>query len=151
MSNEIKYVHTNLIARDWKKLAQFYIDVFACVPLYPERDLSGEWIEKMTMINDVKIRGIHLRLPGYTTGPTLEIFEYNISQNTDIKPRINNFGFGHIAFHVSDVEAVVQKIIRSGGSMYGELVEKQIEGVGIIKCVYTTDPEGNIIEIQNWK
>jgi len=35
--------------------------------------------------------------------------------------------------------------------MYGELVEKQIEGVGIIECVYTTDPEGNIIEIQNWK
>jgi predicted enzyme related to lactoylglutathione lyase len=151
MSNEFKYVHTNLIARDWKKLAQFYIDVFGCVPVVPERDLSGEWIEKMTQVKDVKIRGIHLKLPGYTSGPTLEIFEYNISLNRDVAPRINNCGFSHIAFHVSDVEAVVQKIIQHGGSLYGELVEKLIEGVGIIKCVYTTDPEGNIIEIQNWR
>jgi predicted enzyme related to lactoylglutathione lyase len=25
-----KYVHTNLIAKDWKKLAKFYTDVFGC-------------------------------------------------------------------------------------------------------------------------
>jgi predicted enzyme related to lactoylglutathione lyase len=46
----IKFVHTNIIARDWKKLAQFYIDVFECEPLKPERDLDGEWIDKMTGI-----------------------------------------------------------------------------------------------------
>jgi predicted enzyme related to lactoylglutathione lyase len=26
----MKYAHTNIIARDWEKLAQFYIDVFDC-------------------------------------------------------------------------------------------------------------------------
>ena len=36
-----KYVHTNLIARDWKRLIRFYIDVFGCEPKGPERDMSG--------------------------------------------------------------------------------------------------------------
>ena len=52
----IKYAHTNLIAVDWRKLAQFYIDVFACKPQYPERDLCGEWVDKLTNIDDVSIR-----------------------------------------------------------------------------------------------
>jgi len=41
MKNNIKYVHTNLIANDWKSLSEFYVNVFDCEPIYPERDLSG--------------------------------------------------------------------------------------------------------------
>ncbi|MDP4224690.1 MAG: VOC family protein [Bacteroidota bacterium] len=150
MKNEIRYVHTNLVAKDWKRLAQFYIDVFGCIPAYPERDLSGNWIDKMTMISGVKIRGIHLKLPGYENGPTLEIFQYSKASG-DNTHSINNYGFGHLAFHVSDVEDTVRKIISHGGGKYGELAETKIEGIGIIKAIYSTDPEGNIIEIQNWR
>ena len=147
----IKFVHTNIIARDWKKLAQFYIDVFECEPVKPERDLNGEWIDKMTGITDVKIKGIHLNLPGYDNGPTLEIFEYNEMNEKSGAPLINDQGFGHIAFHVSDVESTLKRLIANGGEKYGELVEKEIKGVGIIKAVYARDPEGNLIEIQNWR
>ena len=49
----MKYIHANLIANEWKKLAKFYIDVFNCTPVYPERDLEGEWIERMTGIKAV--------------------------------------------------------------------------------------------------
>lgn len=150
MKNEIKYVHTNIVARNWKALAQFYIDVFGCEPLYPERDLSGEWIDQMTQIPEVRIQGIHLALPG-THGLTLEIFEYNQANDRETLPHINHYGFGHIAFHVSDVEAMLKKIITCGGASYGELIEKEIAGVGVLKAVYARDPEGNIIEIQNWK
>ncbi len=150
MINDIKYVHTNIIARDWKKLARFYIDVFGCEPTYPERDLSGEWIEKMTRIEDVHLRGIHLKLPGYENGPTLEIFQYNKSGKDDA-PSVNDLGFGHMAFHVGNVEQVIDKIIAKGGNRYGELIEKDIPGVGILKAIYMLDPENNIIEIQHWK
>jgi predicted enzyme related to lactoylglutathione lyase len=151
MKNEIKFVHTNLIAKDWKKLAQFYIDVFECVPTYPERDLSGDWIDKMTMINDVRVRGIHLKLPGYRNGPTLEIFEYNNISEIVKKQTINDFGYAHIAFHVSNVDETIKKIIDHGGAKYGEIIEKDFPGIGILQAVYVKDPEGNIIEIQNWK
>jgi predicted enzyme related to lactoylglutathione lyase len=150
MKNEIKYVHTNLIAKDWKKLVQFYIDVFGCIPAFPERDLSGEWIEKMTKIPNVRIKGMHLKLPGYENGPTIEIFEYNQDPGIIHPPAINNYGYGHIAFHVTHVEETVDKIIANGGSKYGEIIEKEIQGAGLLKAVYAMDPEGNIIEIQNW-
>ena len=44
----------------------------------------------------------------------------------------------------------LNKIIGNGGRSYGELVEKEIKGLGKIKVVYTCDPEGNIIELQSW-
>lgn len=147
----IKYVHTNLVAGDWKKLADFYIQVFDCTPVVPERDISGEWIDAMTGISDVRIRGAHLRLPGYEDGPTLEIFTYEPEDpRTDISG-INQHGFGHIAFHVDDVEEVLSSLLAHGGTQLGGLVKKQYEGLGVFTGVYTRDPEGNIIEIQNWK
>ena len=33
-----RYAHTNLIARDWRRLSDFYVRVFGCVPVPPERD-----------------------------------------------------------------------------------------------------------------
>jgi predicted enzyme related to lactoylglutathione lyase len=39
-----KYAHTNLIAKDWKKLVRFYCDMFKCEPTGPERDTSGSTV-----------------------------------------------------------------------------------------------------------
>ncbi|NBI28138.1 VOC family protein [Chengkuizengella marina] len=90
----IKYAHTNIVAKDWRRLSDFYVKVFDCKPVYPERDLSGKWID------NVSIKGIHLTLPGYEPGPTLEIFQY-IQESPKRHPsNINQQGFGHIAFLV---------------------------------------------------
>ncbi|QDR83429.1 VOC family protein [Sporomusa termitida] len=152
MENNIRYVHTNIIAQNWKKLAQFYIDVFHCKPIYPERNLSGNWIDRITKINNVAIRGIDLTLPGYdNNGPTLEIFEYSPDNITDGKPVINRQGLGHLAFSVDLVEITLKRIIEHGGEQLGELVSRDYGELGTLTVVYACDPEGNIIEIQNWQ
>lgn len=151
MDNSVKYVHTNLVARDWEKLAQFYIDVFDCEPIYPERDMSGEWIDRITNIREVHIEGIHLRLPGYENGPTLEIFSYEDNDSKEDEKHINQYGFAHIAFHVDDVDAVLDRFLEYGGSKFGQLVEKEMKDLGILTIIYAKDPEGNIVEIQNWR
>lgn len=152
----IKYVHTNIIAHDWQKLARFYIDVFGCEPVYPERDIRGAWIEEVTGIRDVHIRGIHLRLPGYergpeSEGPTLEIFQYDHIAASPGLPAINGAGFAHIAFLVDDVAACLDMLLANGGHKLGEMVVQELEYVGILTVVYARDPEGNIVEIQNWQ
>ncbi len=147
----VKYAHTNIVARDWLSLAQFYIDVFDCEPLYPERDLSGTWIDRVVNIKNVRIRGIHLRLPGYEDGPTLEIFQYNGNNDAPGLPAVNHPGYAHIAFIVDDVDTYLQKLLRGGGSKLGETVEQNIENVGFLTLVYARDPEGNIVEILNWQ
>jgi len=147
----ITFAHTNIITDDWKKLADFYVQAFDCKPLYPERDLQGEWLDKATGITNAHITGIHLALPGYDGKlPTLEIFQYR--HNEDILHSLpNRKGFGHIAFKVDDVRAVLEKLLALGGTQVGELVETQIENVGLLTFVYARDIDQNIIEIQSWK
>lgn len=149
MAYSIKFIHINIVAKDWKKLAQFYIDTFTCIPYYPERDLQGEWLEHLTNIQEVSIKGIHLKLPGYQDGPTLEIFQYFPDKIAGSGKDINSQGFRHIAFHVEDIEEILALAIKNGAKKYGELVETKIAGLGIIKVVYIKDPEGNIVELQN--
>ena len=80
-----KYVHTNLIARDWKKLVRFYVEVFGCAPKSPERDMFGAWLDEVTSIRGAHLKGVHLRLPGYgDDGPTLEIFSYDELIESDL-------------------------------------------------------------------
>ncbi len=147
---EIKYVHTNLIAKDWRKLAQFYIDVFSCKAKLPERKLSGTWLDELTEIDSAQINGVHLSLPGFgDQGPTLEIFQFNENQDNICK-KINTEGYAHIAFAVDDVDRVLDKIISHGGSTVGKVVKGEVGGVGKLHVVYAKDPEGNIIEVQKW-
>ena len=148
----IKYVHTNIISGDWKKLADFYVKVFDCKPVPPVRDLGGEWLAKGTAVENAKLKGMHLRLPGHgDDGPTLEIYSYDEMLEKSNPPEANRKGFGHLAFEVDDVKDILEEMISNGGAKLGEVVEKEIEGVGLLSFTYATDPEGNIIEIQNWE
>ena len=145
-----RYAHTNLVARDWRRLARFYEEVFGCVPAPPERNARGEWAERVTGIKGVQVRGMHLRLPGVgDTGPTLEIFEYAAPADAPA-PAVNRPGFAHIAFEVDDVEAARAKVHAEGGRDYAERVTVEIPGAGTITLIYVSDPEGNIIELQTW-
>lgn len=146
----IKYAHTNIITDDWKRLAEFYITVFDCQPLYPERDLRGEWLDRATAIKDANLRGIHLKLPGYDESlPTLEIFQYNHNED-GLKPMANRKGYGHIAFRVDDVPTILNKVLENGGSRMGEVVETQVSEIGTLSFVYARDIDGNIVELQKW-
>jgi predicted enzyme related to lactoylglutathione lyase len=147
----VSFAHINIIARDWKKLSDFYIKVFCCRPVPPERNLEGAWIEDATGIKGVKIQGIHLALPGFDEKHpvTIEIFQYNHLK--DESKSINRTGFSHIAFKVEDVAETLEVIIENGGSAAGKIVRKEIAGAGIITFVYAADPEGNIIELQKWE
>jgi len=146
----MKYTHTNLIARNWEMLSAFYQEVFSCVPVEPERNLAGEWLDRASGVSGSHIRGMHLRLPGYgEDGPTLELFQYgDMPDHPTI--RANTPGYCHIAFAVDDVAATVKEVFAHGGSAVGDLTVREVPGVGLLTFQYVADPEGNMIEIQNW-
>ena len=144
------YVHTNLIARDWRKLADFYESVFGCLPVPPERDYAGPDLERGTGVPGAELRGVHLRLPGYgATGPTLEIYQYS-REAESLPPAANRPGFAHIAFAVPDVEDARNEVLAAGGTAVGEVVTLTTADGRHVTWCYLTDPEGNIIELQAW-
>ncbi|MDZ4717457.1 MAG: VOC family protein [Roseiflexaceae bacterium] len=145
-----KYVHTNVIARDWQALANFYCTVFGCTPVPPERDYSGDALDRGTGLHQARLRGAHFRLPGYGEhGPTIEIYNYNELLPTT-PPAVNRPGFGHLAFEVDDVASARQEVLANGGSSIGEVVTlTNAVGAQVTWC-YVADPEGNILELQAW-
>jgi len=146
----IRFTHINIVSTDWRRLASFYEKVLGCVPVYPERDLSGKWLDAATGVENARISGIHLRLPGYSDGaPTLEIFQYE-NMPDRLEMRINRPGLAHLAFAVENVEKTVALVCSNGGSRLGELTTVEVENAGRITFCYTMDPEGNIIELQKW-
>ncbi|MBU2514968.1 VOC family protein [bacterium] len=147
----MKFTHTNIVAKDWKTLADFYIKIFNCTVKPPERDLSGDWLDQATGLTQAKLKGVHLLLPGHgTEAPTLEIFTYEeIDEHEPVFA--NSRGFSHIAFEVDDVETTLSAALNMGASNLGKITRKLIEGLGTLVFVYFRDPEGNIIEIQSWE
>ena len=145
-----RYVHTNLIARDWRTLAAFYETVFGCAPVPPERDYSGPIFEAGTGVKSARLTGMHLRMPGTTSdGPTLEIFNY--SQLADgPAPAVNRPGFGHIAFAVDSVDDARAQVLAAGGKPVGDVVTLTTATGSRVTWCYVTDPEGNIVELQHW-
>ncbi len=111
-----RYVHTNLIAEDWRLLAGFYQKVFGCVPVPPERDFRGEKLEAGTGVRGAHLRGAHLRLPGRGG-----------------RRRGRGPGGG----------------LEGRWDGRGRDRELRIADGSTVTWCYVTDPEGNLIELQN--
>ena len=147
---QIKYVHTNIVAKNWKKLADFYIKVFDCKIVPPIRHYTGKDLDSAVKIEGIQLNGVHLRLPGYkNTGPTLEIFSYTPSLKKQNR-KVNTPGITHLAFEVGDVQKVYKKVIENGGKKVGKIITLTRSDCKKVTWCYVKDPEGNMIELQKW-
>ena len=146
----VRFGHVNVTTTDWRRLAAFYSDVFGCEIVPPERDIRGAPLDSATGLHDAHLTGAHLRLPGHgETGPTIEIFTYD---DLEAHPTSNVVrpGWGHVAFQVPDVPAAVAAVLEHGGGRVGEIVTTGTSDGRSVTWCYTTDPDGNIVELQAW-
>jgi len=147
---DARFGHVNLIARDWRALADFYTRLFGCELVPPERDYSGDDLAAGTGVPGAALRGAHLRLPGHgPTGPTLEIYQF-AAMPDGLPHAPNRPGFQHIAFAVPSVAAAREAVLASGGAAVGSVVTLQTADGRFVTWAYVTDPEDNIIELQAW-
>eukprot|EP01084_Bolivina_argentea_P039345 72707_1 len=156
---KVRYRHTNIVAKDWKKLATFYELVFGMKRIGPERNLQGQFVDEGVGYKNASICGVHMAMPGFEKNdlntPTLEIFEYGgeISSGENEHKAINRQGFGHVAFEVDNIENAIKLILKYGGSMLSDsnkMWKHSVVGQGLLKWIYVRDNEGNIIELQEW-
>ncbi len=146
----VRFAHTNIVARDWRRLARFYQEVFDCRRVPPERDYRGPTIGEIAGVGAERLTGVHLRVPGHgDDGPTLELFQYE-PEGELVTIRANTPGFSHIAFAVDDVRAMAERVFEHGGRPVGVYREIDIAGAGRLAVWYVADPEGNIVELQAW-
>ncbi len=146
-----RFVHVNLVAADWRRLADFYRRLLGCEVVPPPRHYAGALLEAGTGVPGAGLRGAHLRLPGAGEhGPTLEIYTYTAGRDAEL-PAVNRKGYGHIAFEVDSVAAAREAVLDLGGSAVGEIVTLETATGSRVTWCYLRDPEGNIIEFQSWQ
>lgn len=146
----VRYAHTNIIARDWRPLVDFYESVLGCVFVPPERNYFGPTLEAGTGVPGASMAGVHLRLPGHgETGPTLEIYQYTPAVDAPT-PAVNRPGLAHLAFEVTSVETARGEVLAAGGGVVGDTITLTTATGAKVTMCYLTDPEGNILELQSW-
>ncbi|MEW6144476.1 MAG: VOC family protein [Thermodesulfobacteriota bacterium] len=151
----IRLAHVSITAKDLSKLREFYEKALGFVETKPEREFSGKWLDKGTGVPGAGIKRVHLKLPDDEPGSALlEIIEYTGKAGASATPAANTPGLRHVAFEVETPEELARihkLVLKNSGGRLGEISEKEIDGLGTVTFVYMTDPEGNIIELLNWR
>jgi glyoxylase I family protein len=146
-----RFSHVNIVSRDPERLVAFYTEVFGCEQSGPTRELAGEWLERGMGLPGARVHGYHLSLPGVAgaDAPTLEIFSLDEIRPTDTE--VTQAGLMHIAFSVTDIEDIINRVLDAGGSIQGTRVHAEVSGVGNAYFAYMRDPDRNIVELLQWE
>ena len=127
---------------DLEKATQFYCDVFELevIGQFEMDTAKQDWVHNVTGLEDVS--GIAAQLKG--KNGFIELFQFNRPTLilNDEKPTAAQLGFAHIAFQVSDIHQVYQRLVKAGGSAHGPP-----SPVGKAIALYCRDPFGNIVEL----
>ncbi len=146
-----RFSHTNIVSREPERLVAFYKEVFGCEQSGPTRELAGEWLARGMGLPGARVHGYQLTLPGLKGDhvPTLEIFSLDVIRPTETD--VNQAGLMHISFSVDDIDETIARFLAGGGSMQGERSQAEVAGVGSAYFAYMRDPDGNIVELQQWE
>lgn len=146
--------HVNLVVRDLKRMTAFYRDVLG-LRVTKEVSVSGEWIDEVVGLKGVEGDVVYLELP---SGPRIELIDYKspvgVEQGVDNQPNV--FGLRHMAFRVSSIEAVAEKLSAAGIAFQSEVKtvpDAQVQYAGGVRkrLVYFRDPEDNLLELCEYR
>jgi catechol 2,3-dioxygenase-like lactoylglutathione lyase family enzyme len=116
--------------------------------------ISGDWIDETVGLAGVLADVVYLELP---SGPRIELIDYRVpkgGKSDDNQP--NTPGLRHLAFRVTGIDAFTERLKKSGVTFQSEVKsvpDSQVTYIGGVRkrLVYYRDPEGNILELCEYK
>jgi catechol 2,3-dioxygenase-like lactoylglutathione lyase family enzyme len=146
--------HVNLVVRDLKRMTAFYRDVLN-LRVTKEVSISGEWIDEVVGLKGVVADVVYLDLP---SGPRIELIDYHSPSGveTGVDNLPNAFGLRHMAFRVSDIDSLAERLKAAGVAFQSEVKsvpDSQVQYSGGVqkRLVYFRDPEGNLLELCEYR
>jgi len=145
--------HINIVVADLEAMLRFYTEVLG-LKLTKRVTISGPWIENVVGLKNVSGEVIYLDPP---SGPRVELIQYkppgpNPSHLSDSNAR----GIRHLAFRVDNIDDIFARL-RSGGVKFlsdvQQVPDSQVTYAGGVRkrLVYFHDPEGNLLELCEYK
>lgn len=146
--------HVNLVVRDLDAMKSFYEKGLG-FRVTKEVTISGQWIDDVVGLQGVVADVVYLDL---TQGPRIELIRYRQPVGTVPEGRSlpNAMGLRHIAFGVSEIDRVVSALEAAGVRTLSPVatvpqVQVTYAGGASKRLVYFEDPEGNLLELCEYK
>ena len=146
--------HVNIVVRDMQTMVSFYRDVLG-LEVTKDVNISGDWIGQVVGLENVRARVVYLEMP---TGARIELIEYESPEHVDLdqlgQPHVR--GLRHLGFAVNDIDAVHERLAAAGVRFLSDVQQvpdEQVtfEGSARKRLVYFRDPEGNLLELCQYR
>lgn len=138
--------HLNIVVTDMARSVSFYEAVLGLVPVM-DRDLSGDWFERVTGLAGASARCVILDAPG--GGCRVELLQFRPPSPPTAPPPFTpaTIGLRHVAIRVSDLDGCLAILKdRFGQSVTPVQVPRDIVKSGKRMC-YIRDPDGAMVEL----
>src|SRR5688572_2583539 len=101
--------HVNLVVSDLERMCAFYCDALGFT-VSKRVTIEGDWIDRVVGLSGVRAEVVYLEL---AEGPRLELLKFlspPVPQRPDGLGESNTPGLRHVAFRVSDIDAMVARL-----------------------------------------
>jgi catechol 2,3-dioxygenase-like lactoylglutathione lyase family enzyme len=146
--------HVCLVVEDLDRMADFYSELLD-MRITKRVTISGPWIDRTVKLTGVVADVIYLDPP---TGPRVELIRYRkpLSPRPDHLGESNTPGLRHMAFRVREIEKLTAKLREAGIHFFSDIQRvptDQVSYGGDVQkhLVYFQDPEGNLLELCEYK
>jgi catechol 2,3-dioxygenase-like lactoylglutathione lyase family enzyme len=141
------FFHGGIAVSDMEQSLQFYRDALGLDVHFDVTLDAVEYVQAVLGITMRDARVVYLLVPG-ADGVFVELLEYHGTDATPIVPRAWDPGTGHLCFHVSDVQAVVDRVRAAGFRTRSTgAVEIPIGPNKGARAAYLLDPDGYHVEL----
>ncbi|MBW2316706.1 MAG: VOC family protein [Deltaproteobacteria bacterium] len=137
-----RFSHLGLCVADIDASLRFYRDVLG----FRERtriEVSGGLAERLLQLPSLELGAVYLERDGLR----LELLHFASPGHTGepVARPMNGLGLTHLSLRVSDVDAVLDRVLDAGGRV---LEETRMEAPGgAVVAVFVLDPDGTRIEL----
>ena len=141
--------HFGFTVSDIERAIRFYTEALG-LELRHRQIQDNEYTSNLVGYPGVRLNVAQLTLPGGVSsrsGHILELSEYERPRGGRLPDGTNQIASGHLAFEVTDIDALIAPIERLGGRLVGapqEITEGINQGG---RAVYIRDPDGITIEL----
>jgi catechol 2,3-dioxygenase-like lactoylglutathione lyase family enzyme len=143
--------HVGFTVPDIEAATRFFVDVIGCKLVFEIGPFKSDddWMQAQLGV-DPRAVIRKLRMFRCKTGPSFEIFEYQLDGATPISPRNSDVGGHHLAFYVEDVSAAVAYLKAQGITVQGEPTTMESGPSKGLTWVYFLSPWGMQLELVSY-
>ena len=132
--------HTGIVVEDLEASLNFYRNLLG-FKINKQMEESGEYIDKMSALDGVKVTTIKMAAPD---GQLIELLFYHSHLNKPKPRQLHDIGLSHLAFTVDDVDHTYDKLKAQGIKFNSP---PQLSPDGYAKVTFCMAPEGTLIEL----